>query len=185
MDTKFKTKKSFLRRLKERGLTLIEAAMVLAIVTLVIAGVMLFFQNASNNNKINSTLAQIAAVQSSVQSMFNGQPTYNGLTTAIIADSNTLPSKMIGAASTIKHAFNGDLALAAVNADTQYSITIDGIPQEPCARLLSQDLGRGMQSVDQTNGGAGGPFPQRAATPAEAQADCVNLDDNIITWIFF
>ena len=46
---------SIKKKLK-RGLTLIEAAMVLAISTLVVAGVMVLFQSASTNSKTNEVI---------------------------------------------------------------------------------------------------------------------------------
>jgi type II secretory pathway pseudopilin PulG len=182
----YKVNKSFLGRFRQRGLTLIEAAMVLAIVTLVIASIMLFFQSASNNNKTNATLSQIAAVQSAVQALYNGQADYTGLNTAVIAAAKVLPSKMVSGAF-IKHSFNDDLTVEAATPANQYTMTIVGIPVEPCIRLMTQDLGRGMALLA-ANGNAG--HIQRAATPSEALAECgvagsATDDDSTIVWTFF
>ena len=113
MDSKDQHKSIF-RRAKERGLTLIEAAMVLAISTLVVAGIMLFFQTASSSNKANNVLSQLAAIQSAVQSLYSGQPVYTGMDTDTIGSSGILPEKMTvlnGGNQDIRHAFNDDFII--------------------------------------------------------------------------
>src|SRR3546814_8062460 len=57
----------------QRGLTLIEAAMVLAIATLVVAGIMMFFQSANMNARTNEAVGQLGAVQQAVRSVYAGQ----------------------------------------------------------------------------------------------------------------
>ena len=52
-----------LKKKLKKGLTLIEAAMVLAIATLVVAGIMIFFQSASVNSKTNEAMAQLSSLQ--------------------------------------------------------------------------------------------------------------------------
>ena len=57
------------KRRTRRGLTLIEAAMVLTILALVVAGVMLFYQNATTSQKISQAAGQISTIQQAVRSM--------------------------------------------------------------------------------------------------------------------
>src|SRR3546814_9545479 len=80
----------------QRGLTLIEAAMVLAIATLVVAGIMMFFQSANMNSKTNEAVGQLGAVQQAVRSVYAGQPTYTGLNAQALADTRRSEERRVG-----------------------------------------------------------------------------------------
>lgn len=168
-----------------RGLTLIEAAMVLAILALVVAGIMLFYTSANTSRLTTAALGDLAAVQQSVRSLYGGQPSYNGLSTASLAASKALPSRMTVSTTGLRHSFNGTITVASADggagADSGFSVQFNSIPQEACIKMLSADLGRGLFSAGASTTKtqtAGLPF-----TPGEATASCTNANNNI-TWIF-
>lgn len=167
-----------------KGLTLIEAAMVLAILALVIAGIMLFYTQANSSRLTTAALNDLAAVQQTVRSLYGGQSEYTGITTAIIADSKNLPSKMTSG-STLRHSFNGSITIAAADAGggtgSGFSVEFANVPKEACVKMLSSDLGRGLYSAGAStvrNQTSGLPF-----SPTQATASC-NTANNTITWIF-
>src|SRR3546814_8104504 len=142
----------------QRGLTLIEAAMVLSIATLVVAGIMMFFQSANMNARTNEAVGQLGAVQQAVRSVYAGQPTYAGLNAQALADTRSLPTKMVvgtGAAATLRHAFNGTITVEPVtitggSANNGFSIEFDGVPSEACSKFATMDLGTGLFSMDRS-----------------------------------
>ena len=83
---------SIKKKLK-RGLTLIEAAMVLAISTLVVAGVMVFFQSASTNSKTNEVMSSVGMMAGEVRAMYASQPNYSGVNATALVRSNALQRK--------------------------------------------------------------------------------------------
>ena len=167
-----------------RGLTLIEAAMVLAILALVIAGIMLFYTQANSSRLTTAALNDLAAVQQTVRSLYGGQAQYTGVTTAIIADSKNLPAKMTSG-STLRHSFNGTIIIAAADAGagtgSGFSVEFSNVPKDACVKMLTSDLGRGLYSAGASviqNQNSGLPF-----NPTQATASC-NATNNTITWVF-
>src|SRR3546814_16093153 len=54
---------------------------------------------------------------SDLRSVYAGQPTYAGLNAQALADTRSLPTKMVvgtGAAATLRHAFNGTITVEPV-----------------------------------------------------------------------
>lgn len=169
-------------RIRQRGLTLIEAAMVLVIFTLVIAGVMIYYQSASSNQRTNEAMGQLAQVQQAVRAMYAGSPNYAGISTTVIAQGKNLPGKMVSG-TTIRHAFNNTVAINPANISggtaNGFSVLFSGVPADACIKLLTVDLGTGLADIQVGSGTATASF-----TPATATAACAT-DTNNITWRFF
>lgn len=172
-------------RSARRGLTLIEAAMVLAILALVVAGVMLFYTNANTSRQTTAAIGELAAVQQAVRSLYGGQPTYSGVSASLIASSKALPARMTSG-STLRHSFNGQIDIAEASAGggvgSGFQVTFRNVPQEACVKMLSYDFGRGLYaagvgSATRTQA-TGLPFPLNAAN-----AECANTNNDVV-WIF-
>lgn len=171
---------------RQRGLTLIEAATVLAILAFVVAGIMVMYTSADQSRKTTTALSQLASIQQSVRSLYGGQATYSNLTTAAIAASASLPTSMISG-TTLRHAFNGSINISAADAgggsNSGFQIEFTNVPKDPCVKIVSADLGRGLYSVSvggQTRSQAGTPPP---FDPTSAISAC-GSSSNTINWIF-
>lgn len=166
---------------QRRGLTLIEAAMVLAILALVVAGVMMFYQNASTNQKITSAASQVSSIQQAVRSMYAGQANYAGLQNSDII--SALPKSMqVGTSDSLRNAFNGAIVVDSVangsNADAAFTIAFSGLPSEACVRLAAVDIGRSALSIKIGSGSERQP----PVSPGDAQSDCGSGNNSTITW---
>ena len=174
------------KKLRQRGLTLIEAAMVLAIATLVVAGIMIFFQSASINNKTNEAMAQLNSLQSSVRSVYAGQSTYVGLTEADLINAKTVPSKMVSGTG-LRHAFNAAITIAPASVggtDNAFTVTYVGVPQEACSKMGLFDLGTGVARFS-IQGNDILTDADRTQTVAEVTAACDSANNNTMVWTFF
>ncbi|HBA8915551.1 TPA: hypothetical protein J1246_004749 [Escherichia coli] len=67
---------------KSRGLSLIEASMVLALSAIVVSGVLYYYNNASSNRKLQEDLKTVQMVISTIRTLYENQPP----TTTIDAD---------------------------------------------------------------------------------------------------
>lgn len=168
------------RKRRQKGLTLIEATSVLAIGIIAAAAVMLYFQNASTNQKTNAFISQIAAIQSGVQTLYSGQPTYTGLTTQTIAESGMLPAKMIDGAL-VKHSFNADVTITEGGSADTFTVLAAQIPNDACQKIVTMDLGRNVQELSTSDGET---VSKQAMSPVQAQAACTSSRVDI-TWEFY
>lgn len=177
------------KRLRQRGLTLIEAAVVLGLASLVIAGVMVFYQSASVGAKTTEALGELASLQQAIRTVYSGQPTYDGLSAEALAATRSIPGKMVvgtGPSTTLRHAFNGQVSvqaetIAGGTANNGFSIQFEGLPSEACSRMATMDLGTGLFNM-QINGGAN---HTSAVDPVTAANQCGNDNQAVLLWRFF
>jgi major structural subunit of bundle-forming pilus len=173
------------RRLRRRGgFSLVEIAMVLAIIALLVAGIMLFFNNASNAQKTNDASEEVAAVSQVVRSLWEGQPDYSTLSTAAIASSGQLPSKWVKGTA-LADAFAGAVTVSSTNSGTNFLISMAAIPNLACTKFATTDMGTGL--IGAAIDGTAQTFPM---TPANASGtstgQCMstaNANNHTITWV--
>ena len=180
---------------RRRGLTLIETAMVLAIAAVFIAGVMLFFQNASISAKTNEATSQLAAIQQAVRTVYAGQASYDAGTGSIVQGliaPRSVPAKMVHTSTqTLRNAFNRDVDVQPVANGANFDVVFNGLPSDACAKMLTMDFGRGLLQVSgspsaQTAGGTGGTSGSTGPmTPTDAGEACGSNNTSSIKWTFF
>jgi len=165
-----------------RGLTLIEAAMVLTILAIVIAGVVVYYQNASTSQKVSATAGQVSAVQQAIRAAYAGQPNYSGLAAAAIA--GQLPTSMVAGTNDLRNAFGGQILVSATtgggSANSAFNITFQGLPSDACLRLAAIDMGRAALGISVN--GNGGVGTQPPLNPTAAQSACGDDNTSEITW---
>ena len=167
-------------RIARRGLSLVEIAMGLVILTVVVAGVMLLYQSANTSRQTANAQSQIGAVQQSVRALYAGQSKYTGLSATVIA--GMLPSSMTDGTN-VSNAFGGAITVTPVTypgrgADSGFQVDVTGLPAEACRTLATADLGRAVGGVT-IDGVAAAAAP---ATPAEAQTNC--SANATVSWVF-
>jgi major structural subunit of bundle-forming pilus len=173
---------------RKRGFSLLELAMVMGIGVLIAVGVMMFFTQANTSKNTQESLTQVAAIQQAARSLYGGQSNYNGLTNTILISTKALPIKMVRGTTELRNAFSGAVIVTASDsgggADSGFSVSFAGVPQDACAKMASFDLGRGLYSI-QVGGttrtaGSGTPPP---FDPGSAATAC-SAATNTIVWIF-
>lgn len=124
--------------------------MVLAIGTLVVASIMVFYQSASMNSRTNETLNQISTINSTIRKVYTTAPNFATLNNNNIIRSNALPSKMVNGTRII-HAFSSDVILAPTShnggVSNSYFLTLNNIPPEACSKIILSDMGRILVGV--------------------------------------
>ncbi|WP_202790191.1 type 4 pilus major pilin [Escherichia coli] len=187
-------KKMNLRRNKmEKGLSLIEASMVLALSAIVVSGVMFYYQSASDSNKTQNTVSQVMSVMSAINGLYVGQASYTGLTDNVLYNSSAVPENYKDKSNkTINNPFGGKLKVAALDAGG-YTLTLDGVPQSSCVNIASMNLGTSLQGVGvkvpssktltpkALNGGTPKPGDVYSGTltPANAAILCSEVNNSI------
>ncbi len=141
-------KKMIRKNKMEKGLSLIEASMVLALSAIVVSGVMFYYQSASDSNKTQNTVSQVMSVMSAINGLYVGQASYDGLSDTVLYNSSAVPANYKGSTGVINNPFGGRLHVAP-NTGTSggYALLLDGVPQSSCVNIASMNLGTSLQGV--------------------------------------
>ncbi len=172
----------------EKGLSLIESAMVLALAATVTAGVMFYYQSASDSNKTQNAISEVMSATSAINGLYIGQTSYDGLTSSILLNTSAIPDNYKDTAnSKITNPFGGNLLVGpATNSNYGYYLTLDGLSKSACVSLATLNLGTSAKgygvniSNPENNSSFGasisgsGAAKSSAITPAEAANACTN-----------
>lgn len=126
----------------EKGLSLIESAMVLALAATVTAGVMFYYQSASDSNKTQAAISEVMSATSAINGLYIGQSSYDNLDASILVNSSAIPDNY-KKSNKIMNPFGGDLevAAAASGASYGYTLTLTQLPKSACISLATLNLG--------------------------------------------
>ncbi|HAJ2714513.1 pilus assembly protein [Escherichia coli] len=179
---------------EEKGLSLIESAMVLALAATVTAGVMFYYQSASDSNKTQSAISEVMSATSAINGLYIGQNGYTGLDVSVLKNSSAIPDNY-KKGNEITNPFGGQLMVnAAPQGSTGYGYTLKltKLPKSACISLATLNLGTSAAGYGINNTTANSieetlstnRTKKTAITPAEAagQNGCTKNDDNDVTY---
>lgn len=182
---------------EEKGLSLIESAMVLALAATVTAGVMFYYQSASDSNKTQSAISEVMSATSAINGLYIGQNGYAGLTMDVLKNSSAIPDNY-KKTNGISNPFGGDLNVEAAQNGNQafgYHLTLTKLPKSACISLATLNLGTsaagygiGISDPKAVNNFNGQLTPnsgkKTAITPSEAVGTnaCVDGNENKVTY---
>jgi type II secretory pathway pseudopilin PulG len=129
---------------RQGGFSLLEIALVLVIITLLVAGVMLFYTNASSNQKTNDGALEVATLSQVVRTLYSGQPDYTNLSTGTLAASGQIPSRWVKSPTALASAFSAAVSVGSTNTNGNFYISMSGVPNLACTKFLSTDMGTGL-----------------------------------------
>ncbi len=167
---------------RRTGFSLVEISMVLAIVALLVAGIMLFFSNASDARQSEEAVTEAVAVEQAVYSLYEGQADYSGLDTATVADSGLLPRKWASDGA-MSNPYHGRVVVYADQVNYGFDIVFYGLSQKGCSDMALAGAQMGSNLVQMvintdpgnpSNGGAGSYQVPGQAWMAMVAANCRN-----------
>lgn len=180
--------KSVMKKIK-RGITLIEAAMTLAIAAVLIAGVMLFYQSASTGSGINKATGQVMTIMSTVKQLYSSATSYSGLTNTVIYAS--MPRDMQGASPALVNSFGGSITMGTAASNAQATVQFVDVPRTACTKLAGNDFGNDVVDVlvgSQTASGTAATTPLTVMSAGKPSVATVNTncsgDLNTVRWVF-
>ncbi|EFI5570571.1 pilus assembly protein [Escherichia coli] len=179
----------------EKGLSLIESAMALVVSAAVTAGVMLYYQTASDSNKTQSAMAEIMNIAAFINGLYTGQTSYKGLSDSILLNTSAI-SDNYKDRDKINNPFGGSVTIGTYDSNAGYYIKLTEINRYACINLATLNMGSsaagyGVNVLDSdiarindftlsvgSNGTKKIPF-----TPSESNDQCKNERDNNV--VFF
>ncbi|HCN9551562.1 TPA: pilus assembly protein [Escherichia coli] len=181
---------------EEKGLSLIESAMVLALAATVTAGVMFYYQSASDSNKTQSAISEVMSATSAINGLYIGQSGYGNLSVDVLKNSSAIPDNY-KTGSGISNPFGGALEVGAANANNNafgYYLKLTKLPKSACVSLATLNLGTsaagygigitapGTMNSFNTSASAGS-VKNSSISPSEAATACANNNnDNSVTY---
>ncbi|HCP5218936.1 TPA: pilus assembly protein [Escherichia coli] len=182
---------------EEKGLSLIESAMVLALAATVTAGVMFYYQSASDSNKTQAAISEVMSATSAINGLYIGQSSYSGLQAKVLVNSSAIPDNYKDTVnSKILNPFGGELKVEVpTNSSSSYgySLTLEKLPKSACINLATLNLGTsaagygiGMTNLNnvsfQPNITTTDQAKLTAITPAEAADACTDGNANKVSY---
>jgi type II secretory pathway pseudopilin PulG len=178
---------------KQRGLTLTDTLLTLAIAGVVISGVGILFLRGLTDSKTNVGYQQYIVMQKSVRELYSGQPNFVGLDNDLMYNSGFVPSDIKGInLGEMRNTWGGAVNVT-VNAGTNdfFDVSFENVPNESCTRIVSYSGNQrgstdGLDSITVTANGSDVVFNSFPAAVADIVAACVDAnDENILTWTAF
>ncbi len=181
---------------EEKGLSLIESAMVLALAATVTAGVMFYYQSASDSNKTQSAISEVMSATSAINGLYIGQSNYENLNVTVLKNSSAIPDNY-KKGNGILNPFGGDLNVgpaAQSNTSFGYYLQLTKLPKSACISLATLNLGTsaagygiGIDRPGETSSfgttATNGAAKATAISPSEAAGACNNdSNDNKVTY---
>ncbi len=181
---------------EEKGLSLIESAMVLALAATVTAGVMFYYQSASDSNKTQSAISEVMSATSAINGLYIGQSSYENLSVNVLKNSSAIPDNYKSDAG-ISNPFGGDLTVGPATGNNKafgYYLKLTKLPKSACISLATLNLGTsaagygiGVDTPSSMNNfesaATKGKAKNSAISPSEAATACNdNSNDNNVTY---
>ncbi|EPC9116433.1 type 4 pilus major pilin [Escherichia coli] len=180
---------------EEKGLSLIESAMVLALAATVTAGVMFYYQSASDSNKTQSAISEVMSATSAINGLYIGQSSYENLNVDVLKNSSAIPENY-KKGTTISNPFGGDLKVGPAAKSVTYFgyyLSLTKLPKSACISLATLNLGTsaagyGIAVTNPAQPGQFGSDPKggnpksSAISPSEAATSCTSDTDNTVTY---
>ena len=175
----------------KRGFSLLELAMVLVVGAIMLAGVMLYYNNVTVNQKTQDAISELAVIQEAVRSLGAGHNGYDWVTAQMVAQSGEIPNKWItgsnvtggnfAGASGISNPFSGTVDITSSNGGQTFKVEYDNVPTQACSKMGVMDLGSGVFDMSINGNVVNGT----ALTPTQAATACSQTQRVELYWDFY
>lgn len=174
-----------IRRSSQRGFTLVELAIVLAIIGLVIAGIWTAAASVARRNRESKASQYLLEIVQNVRNLYAGQSSATGLTLANAITAGAIPADMRSGTGAV-NPWNGAIDVATSTTSTSaFDVVYNNVPIASCIGLLTttsvNSMEIGLIGLKTTGGTITLPGP---ATVATASTACGSGPTTSITWTY-
>lgn len=144
---------------REGGWAMMEVMIAIFIALIMLGGVFAYVTMAMQGAKVSDAQSNLSTIRMGVRKLYTGQPNYSGLDTSTAQSAGIFPETMLSGSGP-KNGWNGDVTTAVASDPTQFKITYNDVPKEPCVKLAKYGYGSweavnvGGTSISQSGGGA-------------------------------
>lgn len=116
---------------------MVESIGTLLFYLIMVAGIGVLFASLFAGSNLSKTEQQLSTLRMQVKQLYTSAPDYSGLTSEIAIKAGVVPANMIKSNGEIRNVWNGLVTVAAGTDPNTFTITIQGVPKEDCAKLGS------------------------------------------------
>jgi prepilin-type N-terminal cleavage/methylation domain-containing protein len=117
---------------KQRGVTLIELMIGIAIIAAIIAGAIMLSSTATTANKVKDATSNVSIIKSAIINLYANEASFDGLSTSVLKSSSGIPAKLKGT-NTINSPWGVDsVSISSANSNTQATISYSNVPSDAC-----------------------------------------------------
>ena len=138
------TKLTLIKNRKNKGFSLLEILLVLAIAAALVIGAFIVYPKVQAGARADAESKNISTIVAGIKSLYTSSSTYTGLTNAVAANAKIFPDNMLNGSSTTPiNAWKGDVTVAAAatgpssTAGSSFTITYTAVPAAECAKIVS------------------------------------------------
>jgi len=166
----------------QRGVTLIEALLVLGIMAILIGTVMTFYALANASYKSNQLIEEVGQLIQITQDLNRDQKTYAGMNSEILAKTGLIPNRFISSGSVVTPYGTEVQAIpfnyAGDNAPDLYlAFNFLNLPRDACEKLGTTNFSGDAQSMTVTNERSD---DVDGFTPIKVVTNCQNGNNNYV-----
>lgn len=168
----------------QRGLTLMELIISLAIISSVVVGALALYGSTNVSQKSTQIISDVQAIRASVRQLYGGQGTYGTANlNQVLVNAGRIPStiRVTDSPLTLTHGLNGTVNVSG--RGTQFSISVSGIDSAACVNLVLGNAGwdaiqvTTSEPANTTTGALTLPV-----TPDQASSSCSANSTNYVTF---
>lgn len=164
----------------QKGFSLLELLLVVAVGAILILAGLAIYRNITQNTSVNEGSRLVNVIKQESQRIFQGEPTYTGLTNTVLTNANVIPAKYTTGSGNINSPFNSTVTVNVngTNVD-EFDVLVAAVPQEACLKLGVEYTTNDADFVNLTIGST------TIATPTVAAVNtaCGTTGGNM-TWTF-
>lgn len=123
-------------RRHQAGATLLEALAFLGIAAIVAVGSISMFRAAQTTAKANDVIVQLNGMRSTVETLYQTQASFVGLSAADIIASKAVPANLRVSSGQIFNSFGGTITLSGL--PSTYFISYTNIPTDVCIKVIAR-----------------------------------------------
>ncbi len=127
------------RTQNQKGYTLLESIMFIAVITAVSIGIVKVVSSMLDRYKISRLTSQVAELQKSINVRFAASENYKKLTAKLIKDENLAPGDISWEGEIMIHKYNGKVEVLPTLGNRAYEIKFNDLPKKPCMELAIQN----------------------------------------------
>ena len=134
------------RTQNQRGYTLLESIMFIAVITVVSIGIVKVINSMLDRYKISRLTSQVTELQKMINVRFAASENYRKLHHSLIHDEKLYPGDINWDGSKMLHKYGGEIDVRPVLSGRAYDITFKQLPKTACVELAIQNWAHDQSS---------------------------------------